>query len=57
MPKAWKDMSADEKADWLADELERLGNFANRISLRVGEIAKRVEVLEASTQTAHPSPH
>jgi hypothetical protein len=56
MPKPWKEMSADEKADWLSDEIENLVTFVNRVSLRVGDLAKRVEALEAARQTAPPNP-
>jgi hypothetical protein len=57
MLKPWNEMTADEKANKLSDDLDSLVVFVNRVSLRVGELAKRVDALEAAAQTAPPNPH
>ncbi len=57
MPKPWNEMDADQKANKLSDDLDSLVAFVNRVSLRVGELARRVDALEAAEQTALPNPH
>ena len=56
VPKSWAEMNPDEKANKLSDDLDSLVEFVNRVSLRVGELAKRVDALEVAAQTALPSP-
>jgi hypothetical protein len=55
MLKSWNEMTADEKANKLSDDLDSLITFVNRVSLRVGELAKRVDALEAVAQTVPPN--
>jgi uncharacterized protein with HEPN domain len=56
MPKRWEDMTADEKLDALYAQLVIIGEFANRISRRVGAIEERLAAAEASRQSALPNP-
>jgi hypothetical protein len=43
--KLWQERNADEKAEWVKDELRRMSSLFAMLSLQVQEIGRRVKAI------------
>ena len=43
--KLWQERNADEKAEWVKDELRRMSSLFAMLSLQVQEIGRRVKAM------------
>ena len=48
--KLWQERNAEEKAEWVKDELRRMSSLFAMLSLQVQEIGRRVKAIKKRLQ-------